>query len=53
MPELRQRSAVEQDHHRAELVWAPLSELEEKPDFQEKGRESSDTQGFSDVITWI
>ncbi|XP_034531628.1 mitotic deacetylase-associated SANT domain protein isoform X1 [Notolabrus celidotus] len=36
VPELRQRSAVELDHHRAELVWAPLTELEEKPDFQEK-----------------
>ncbi|XP_044023125.1 mitotic deacetylase-associated SANT domain protein isoform X2 [Siniperca chuatsi] len=36
VPELRQRSAVELDHHRAELVWAPLSELEEKPGFQEK-----------------
>ncbi|XP_059209106.1 mitotic deacetylase-associated SANT domain protein isoform X2 [Centropristis striata] len=36
VPELRQRSAVELDHHRAELVWAPLNELEEKPDFQQK-----------------
>ncbi|XP_074547997.1 uncharacterized protein mideasb [Halichoeres trimaculatus] len=36
VPELRQRSAVELDPHRAELVWAPLTELEEKPDFQEK-----------------
>ncbi|XP_045919381.1 mitotic deacetylase-associated SANT domain protein isoform X1 [Micropterus dolomieu] len=36
VPELRQRSAVELDHHRAEMVWAPLGELEEKPDFQEK-----------------
>uniref|UniRef100_A0A8C4F279 Mitotic deacetylase associated SANT domain protein b n=1 Tax=Dicentrarchus labrax TaxID=13489 RepID=A0A8C4F279_DICLA len=36
VPELRQRSAVELDHHRAELVWAPLTELEEKPDYQEK-----------------
>lgn len=39
MPELRQRSAVELDQHRAELVWAPLTELEEKPDFQAKGEE--------------
>ncbi|XP_054894082.1 mitotic deacetylase-associated SANT domain protein [Poeciliopsis prolifica] len=36
VPELRQRSAVELDHHRAELVWAPPSELEGKPDFQDK-----------------
>ncbi|XP_072220796.1 uncharacterized protein mideasb isoform X2 [Leuresthes tenuis] len=36
VPELRQRAAVEQDQHRAELVWAPLSELEEKPGFQQK-----------------
>ncbi|TMS21794.1 ELM2 and SANT domain-containing protein 1 [Larimichthys crocea] len=36
VPELRQRSAVELDHHRAELVWTPLTELEEKPDFQQK-----------------
>nr|XP_020463615.1 ELM2 and SANT domain-containing protein 1 isoform X2 [Monopterus albus] len=36
VPELRQRSAVELDHHQADLVWAPLDELEEKPDFQQK-----------------
>lgn len=36
VPELRQRSAVELDHHRADLVWVPLTELEEKPDFQQK-----------------
>ncbi|XP_029316157.1 LOW QUALITY PROTEIN: ELM2 and SANT domain-containing protein 1 [Cottoperca gobio] len=36
VPELRQRSAVELDHHRAELLWTPLNELEEKPDFQQK-----------------
>ncbi|KAF3700978.1 Transcriptional-regulating factor 1 [Channa argus] len=36
VPELRQRSAVEMDHHRAELIWAPQNELEEKPDYQEK-----------------
>ncbi|XP_063356074.1 mitotic deacetylase-associated SANT domain protein isoform X1 [Pelmatolapia mariae] len=36
VPELRQRSAVEQDHHRAELVWVPLCELEGKPDLEEK-----------------
>lgn len=41
VPELRQRSAVELDHHRAEMVWAPLGELEEKPDFQEKGKKST------------
>ncbi|KAG7237988.1 hypothetical protein INR49_031342 [Caranx melampygus] len=36
VPELRQRSAVELDHHGADLVWAPLKELEDKPDFHEK-----------------
>uniref|UniRef100_A0A3P8P2H0 ELM2 and Myb/SANT-like domain containing 1b n=1 Tax=Astatotilapia calliptera TaxID=8154 RepID=A0A3P8P2H0_ASTCA len=36
VPELRQRSAVEQDHHRAELVWVPLCDLEGKPDLEEK-----------------
>ncbi|XP_071771762.2 uncharacterized protein mideasb [Centroberyx gerrardi] len=36
VPELRQRSAVELDQHRAELVWTPLNDLEAKPDFQEK-----------------
>ncbi|KAF7665832.1 hypothetical protein LDENG_00131600 [Lucifuga dentata] len=36
VPELRQRSAVELDQHKAELVWAPLNELEEKPGFREK-----------------
>ncbi|XP_041828753.1 mitotic deacetylase-associated SANT domain protein isoform X3 [Melanotaenia boesemani] len=36
VPELRQRAAVELDQHRAELVWAPLTELEEKPDSREK-----------------
>lgn len=41
VPELRQRSAVELDHHRAELVWTPLTELEEKPDFQQKGKTST------------
>ncbi|TKS86933.1 ELM2 and SANT domain-containing protein 1 MIDEAS [Collichthys lucidus] len=40
VPELRQRSAVELDHHRAELVWTPLTELEEKPEFQQKGSDS-------------
>lgn len=36
VPELRRRSAVELDHHRAELLWAPLKDLEEKPDFQQR-----------------
>ncbi|XP_031703397.1 ELM2 and SANT domain-containing protein 1 isoform X1 [Anarrhichthys ocellatus] len=36
VPELRRRSAVELDHHRAELAWAPLNELEEKPDLQQR-----------------
>lgn len=37
VPELRQRTAVELDPHRADLVWAPLTALEEKPDFKQKG----------------
>lgn len=41
MPELRQRSAVELDHHGAELVWAPLNPLEEKQDYQQKGQGST------------
>lgn len=41
VPELRQRSAVELDHHGADLVWAPMNELEEKPDFHEKGKKST------------
>uniref|UniRef100_A0A8C5GU04 ELM2 and SANT domain-containing protein 1-like n=1 Tax=Gouania willdenowi TaxID=441366 RepID=A0A8C5GU04_GOUWI len=36
VPELRQRSAVALDQHRADLVWVPLGEQEEKPDFQGK-----------------
>ncbi|XP_011488461.1 ELM2 and SANT domain-containing protein 1 [Oryzias latipes] len=36
IPELRLRSDAELDQHRAELVWAPLSALEEKPDFKQK-----------------
>ncbi|XP_019965369.2 mitotic deacetylase-associated SANT domain protein [Paralichthys olivaceus] len=36
VPELRQRSVVELDHHRADLVWSPLNELQGKPDFHEK-----------------
>ncbi|KAM3871517.1 uncharacterized protein mideasb [Diretmus argenteus] len=36
IPELRQRSAVELDQHRADLAWTPLNDLEAKPDFQEK-----------------
>ncbi|CAK6965970.1 mitotic deacetylase-associated SANT domain protein isoform X1 [Scomber scombrus] len=36
VPELRQRSAVELDQHRADLVWVPLNEMEEKPDFHKK-----------------
>lgn len=50
MPELRQRSAVELDHHRAELVWVPLNELEEKPDFQQKGKKKQQMQYFT-VVT--
>ncbi|KAK5917182.1 hypothetical protein CgunFtcFv8_012092 [Champsocephalus gunnari] len=36
VPELRQRSAVERDHHRADQLWTPLTELEEKPDFTQR-----------------
>ncbi|XP_039993560.1 mitotic deacetylase-associated SANT domain protein isoform X2 [Xiphias gladius] len=36
VPEQRQRSAVELDRHCADLVWAPMNEVEEKPDFHEK-----------------
>lgn len=36
VPELRQRTAVELDPHRADLVWTPLTALEEKPDFKQK-----------------
>lgn len=41
MPELRQRSDVELDGHGAELVWAPQVQLEEKPEYQQKGEDSS------------
>ncbi|RVE57513.1 hypothetical protein OJAV_G00216830 [Oryzias javanicus] len=36
IPELRPRSDAELDQHRAELVWTPLSALEDKPDFKQK-----------------
>ncbi|KAI9541037.1 hypothetical protein NQZ68_034798 [Dissostichus eleginoides] len=36
VPELRQRSAVERDHHRADQLWTPMTELEEKPDFTQR-----------------
>nr|XP_046223268.1 mitotic deacetylase-associated SANT domain protein-like [Oncorhynchus gorbuscha]XP_046223269.1 mitotic deacetylase-associated SANT domain protein-like [Oncorhynchus gorbuscha] len=36
VPELRQRSAAQQDHPKAELVWAPLHDLEAKPEDQER-----------------
>ena len=29
---------MEQDHHRAELVWTPLDELEEKPHLRQRGK---------------
>lgn len=41
MPELRQRAAVELDHHGAELVWAPVNQPEEKQDYQQKGQEGA------------
>lgn len=36
VPELRQRAAVELDQHGAELVWAPLNELEENSTYRER-----------------
>ncbi|KAK6304710.1 hypothetical protein J4Q44_G00252960 [Coregonus suidteri] len=36
VPELRQRSAAQQDHPKAELVWAPLHNLEAKPGDRER-----------------
>uniref|UniRef100_H3DPM2 Mitotic deacetylase associated SANT domain protein n=1 Tax=Tetraodon nigroviridis TaxID=99883 RepID=H3DPM2_TETNG len=36
VPELRRRSDVELDAHGAELVWAPLAQLEEEPQYQQK-----------------
>lgn len=41
VPELRQRSEVELDRHGAELVWVPPAQLEEKPEYQQKGEGSS------------
>lgn len=41
VPELRQRSDVELDGHGAELVWAPQAQLEEKPEYQQKGEDSN------------
>ncbi|XP_030642059.1 ELM2 and SANT domain-containing protein 1 [Chanos chanos] len=36
VPELRDRAAAQQDPHKAELVWAPLPELQDKPEFLER-----------------
>ncbi|XP_064164052.1 mitotic deacetylase-associated SANT domain protein [Anguilla rostrata] len=36
VPELRDRSAAQQDQHLAEIVWTPLPELESKPAQQER-----------------
>ncbi|KAK3537639.1 hypothetical protein QTP70_017045, partial [Hemibagrus guttatus] len=36
VPELKERSAVQLDPHKAELVWAPLPELESKGQQQER-----------------
>lgn len=49
VPELRQRSDVELDRHGAELVWAPQAQLEEKPEYQQKGEDSS--RGPSEAFT--
>lgn len=53
VPELRQRSAVELDHHRAELVWAPLTEQEEKPDFHEKGQKYTRFHNYYINWNWV
>lgn len=37
VPELKERSAAQLDPHKAELVWAPLPELESKGQQQERG----------------
>ncbi|KAK7904234.1 hypothetical protein WMY93_016841 [Mugilogobius chulae] len=36
IPELRSRTAVEQDQHKAALLWAPLKELEDNHSYQQK-----------------
>uniref|UniRef100_A0A3Q2Y195 Mitotic deacetylase associated SANT domain protein b n=1 Tax=Hippocampus comes TaxID=109280 RepID=A0A3Q2Y195_HIPCM len=36
VPDLRPRSLVELDTHGAELVWAPLTQLEDKPDYHKR-----------------
>ncbi|XP_037096462.1 mitotic deacetylase-associated SANT domain protein [Syngnathus acus] len=36
VPDLRPRSLVELDPHRAELLWAPLTQLEDKPDYHKR-----------------
>ena len=51
VPELRQRSVVELDHHRADLVWSPLNELQEKPDFHQKGKRKYLMQYFTSVTS--
>lgn len=37
VPELKERSAAQLDPHKAEMVWAPLPELESKGQQQERG----------------
>ncbi|KAJ0063246.1 hypothetical protein NL108_015039, partial [Boleophthalmus pectinirostris] len=36
IPELRSRAAVDQDQHKATLLWAPLKEMEENLSYQQK-----------------
>ncbi|XP_051941483.1 mitotic deacetylase-associated SANT domain protein [Hippocampus zosterae] len=36
VPDLRPRSLAELDAHGAELVWAPLTQLEDKPDYHKR-----------------
>ncbi|KAI5616780.1 ELM2 and SANT domain-containing protein 1, partial [Silurus asotus] len=53
VPELKERSAAQLDPHKAELVWAPLPELESKGQHQERVRESSLSQRCSVGLSCI
>lgn len=52
IPELRTRSDAELDQHRAELVWTPLSGLEDKPDFKQKGQKNFTETGRFSASSW-
>lgn len=53
VPELRQQPDVELDRHAAELVWAPLAQLVEQPEYQQKGQQRSKQQApnQTDMLT--